>query len=209
MNALWAKNKIGFINGTLKNLNGTKTAKLHAWMKCNSMVVSWIYNALAKELHESVAYENLSVSIYFTKLKAIWDELSIYTPGLICSYPCSCEASKDFHVERDKEKVYQFLLGLSDRFNNIRSYILSMEPLPMVTKVYAMVSQDERHQALVSHQGLTMEAAALHVAGPSKPNNSKSIKDHPKIKCDHCKKPGHSKDRCYELHGYPPGWESK
>lgn len=25
--------------------------------------------------------------------------------------------------------------------------------------------------------------------------------------CDHCKVPGHSKKRCFKIHGYPPGWK--
>nr|XP_029124407.1 uncharacterized protein LOC114914836 [Elaeis guineensis] len=29
------------------------------------------------------------------------------------------------------------------------------------------------------------------------------------FRCDHCKKTGHTRDRCFELIGYPPGWQSK
>ncbi|XP_052884701.1 uncharacterized protein LOC128293156 [Gossypium arboreum] len=27
--------------------------------------------------------------------------------------------------------------------------------------------------------------------------------------CDHCKKPGHSKEKCWKLHGKPQDWKSK
>jgi hypothetical protein len=31
--------------------------------------------------------------------------------------------------------------------------------------------------------------------------------DKSKLFCDYCKRSGHTKDVCFELHGYPPWWE--
>ena len=31
----------------------------------------------------------------------------------------------------------------------------------------------------------------------------------PKMVCDHCKKPGHLKKSCFDIVGYPPGWQPK
>jgi hypothetical protein len=55
MNALRAKNKLSFVDGSLLKPE-EDNKEIQAWEKCNSMVISWIFNALASELHDSVAY---------------------------------------------------------------------------------------------------------------------------------------------------------
>src|SRR5262249_10259185 len=55
MNALRAKNKLCFVDGSLPKPN-EKSQETQLWEKCNFMVISWIFNALASELHDSVAY---------------------------------------------------------------------------------------------------------------------------------------------------------
>lgn len=55
INALRAKNKLCFVDGSLPKLDST-SPDLSIWQKCDSMVISWLFNSLAKELHDSVAY---------------------------------------------------------------------------------------------------------------------------------------------------------
>ena len=31
--------------------------------------------------------------------------------------------------------------------------------------------------------------------------------DKKKLFCDHCKRDGHTIEKCFKLHGYPPGWK--
>ncbi|GKV20621.1 hypothetical protein SLEP1_g30721 [Rubroshorea leprosula] len=65
-NALYAKNKIGLVDGTLEKPE-TTSPQYQAWMTCNSMVLSWILNIVTKELQDSVAYVETT--------KEIWNEL--------------------------------------------------------------------------------------------------------------------------------------
>nr|CAD1817794.1 unnamed protein product [Ananas comosus var. bracteatus] len=182
-NALRAKNKYGFVDGTIMKPEET-SPDVHAWEKCNSMIISWLFNSLAKELHDSVAYaetaremwidleerfsqgnaprvhqikrdlsllqqDGLSIATYFTKMKALWDELSMYS-----TIPkCSCGAAKEFVQEREKEKVHQFLMGLGDAYNTIQSQILSIDPMPNLSKVYAFVVREEKQQSLFASRG--------------------------------------------------------
>ena len=62
MNALRAKNKLSFIDGSLSkpDVNDEET---RAWEKCNSMVISWIFNVLILELHDSVAYVDTTLGV--------------------------------------------------------------------------------------------------------------------------------------------------
>lgn len=82
-----------------------------------------------------------SVASYYTRLKVLWDELSSY--NVIPS--CTCGSSKELLNIYQREKVMQFLIGLNERFNSIRSQILLMDPLPTVTRAYSLLLQEERH----------------------------------------------------------------
>ncbi|XP_019055682.1 PREDICTED: uncharacterized protein LOC109115783 [Nelumbo nucifera] len=237
INTLNAKNKAGFVDGTIKKSDRSKTMEWLAWSKCNSMVISWIFNALVQELHQSIAYicrecqdleqhfsqgnaprifqlkRNIAllkqddlVVVYYTKMKGIWDELATFSRAPTCS--CG-GAAKEFIVEKENEYVFQFLVGLNERFTPIRSSILGMEPLPDITKVYALVSQEENYQELAIQQASTVEAVAMNVAAQPQGGNFKNSNGKPKLRCNHCKKQGHTKDHCYEIFAYPPNWETR
>ncbi|GKV44382.1 hypothetical protein SLEP1_g51574, partial [Rubroshorea leprosula] len=54
---------MGFVDGTLKKPS-TDCPEFLAWTKCNSMVLSWILNALSRELHSSVAYAESAAEVW-------------------------------------------------------------------------------------------------------------------------------------------------
>ncbi|PKI55586.1 hypothetical protein CRG98_024034 [Punica granatum] len=83
--------------------------------------------------------EELSVRDYYKKLKLLWDELEFYL-----EHPsCSCGARAMITGQREMEKSYQFLMGLTSEFNTIRSTILGIEPMPSLNKVYNLVANEE------------------------------------------------------------------
>lgn len=51
-----------------------------------------------------------SVSVHYTKLKALWDELASYQELIVCS----CEGAKTLSNREEKERVMQFLMGLNE-----------------------------------------------------------------------------------------------
>lgn len=53
--ALSCKNKLGFINGTNKKLDPS-SAEFSILERCNSMVISWILNALSKEIQKVLSW---------------------------------------------------------------------------------------------------------------------------------------------------------
>ncbi|KAL5562639.1 hypothetical protein UlMin_032386 [Ulmus minor] len=106
--ALSVKNKLGFINGSIKKPKGNDLNLLNSWIRNNNVVISWILNFVSKEIFASVIFSNSSyeiwldlkdrfqqrngprifqlcrelmnliqdhstVSVYFTKLKTIWE----------------------------------------------------------------------------------------------------------------------------------------
>ncbi|XP_060186369.1 uncharacterized protein LOC132615795 [Lycium barbarum] len=64
--ALSAKNKVGFIDGTITQPAVTDET-FKSWTRCNNMVISWILNSLSKEIAETVLYSKTA--------KEIWTEL--------------------------------------------------------------------------------------------------------------------------------------
>jgi hypothetical protein len=136
-------------------------------------------------------------------LKGFWDELSTYV-----NIPkCTCGGAKEFATELEKEKVHQFLMGLNDTFNTIRTQILATDPLPNLSRVYALVCQEEKQRHVVLDRTPNINAAALAVNRVTLASNNVSTRS--KERCDHCNKPGHTKDRCFEIIGYPSNWRPK
>ena len=80
---------------------------------------------------------SMTISTYFTTLNGHWDELAILTPTPKCTYG----VLKELTYMQDIERVFQFFMGLHDFYASIRSQILVIDPLPLVTKVYLILHQ--------------------------------------------------------------------
>ncbi|KAH7557120.1 hypothetical protein JRO89_XS11G0050600 [Xanthoceras sorbifolium] len=79
----------------------------------------------------------MTISAYFTKLKSVWDELDTYCPISACN-------QMKAHIEqREEDRMMQFLMGLNDTYNVVRSNILMITPLPNDRQAYSLVNQEE------------------------------------------------------------------
>ncbi|KAF5460183.1 hypothetical protein F2P56_020070 [Juglans regia] len=176
-----------------------------------------------KKALANLSQDTDTVSIYYGKLKSLWDELSIYDPLPVCS----CDSTKVISDRYQRDCVIQFLMGLHDSFTNVRDQLMLIDPLPPVTKVFSYIQQQERHRhiTLVVPSIDTIALAARKFS--PKPSNFVAKKDksyysyckitgHTWAKCfksgnaeaplcTHCEMTGHRAERCYKLHGYPPG----
>jgi len=100
-------------------------------------------------------------------------------------------------------------MGLNEPFASIQGQILLMEPLPSVNKVFSLVTQEEKQQEIsVKSQIFAQESTAL-LANSSVPVSRFTKQPYRKEKpiCTHCGVPGHTADKCYRLHGFPPGFK--
>jgi hypothetical protein len=57
--ALNAKNKIGFIDGTLTKPSNTASSEFRIWTRCNDLVASWIMNSILKKIASSLIYTTI------------------------------------------------------------------------------------------------------------------------------------------------------
>ncbi|KAL6315342.1 hypothetical protein AAG906_000446 [Vitis piasezkii] len=178
------KNKVGFVDGTISRPMSHDLI-YGAWNRCS-----------------------LDVNSYFTKLKILWDELREFQPVPVCH----CGGLRVWTDYQHREYVLQFLMGLNDSYAQIRGQILMMDPLPAINKVFSLVIQEERHRTVGysysgSHNSDPMTFGSNSNAPAGSSGGSKTRRD--RITCSYCGFQGHTKDKCYKLVGYPPGWKFK
>lgn len=89
--------------------------------------------------------KNTSIESYYTSLKKLWDELRLYQSSQKCIYTTRDLIQK--YTGRDR--LLEFFMGLNESYAQFHSNVLLMKPLPSVSEVYSMATQEER-QRLVS-----------------------------------------------------------
>ncbi|XP_019179931.1 PREDICTED: uncharacterized protein LOC109175134 [Ipomoea nil] len=166
-----------------------------------------------------------SLNEYFTQQKLLWDELQILRPTTICQCISKCECGKkinELNEQVEKDKLSIFLIGLHDRYTGVRNQMMLMRPLPDVCEAYSMIAPQER-QFHIGSSGFTNQ---MHQAGENgaigsalmtraranggfQQNYKKFASNNKKPVCTFCGYTGHTEDKCYKKHGYPPGWKPK
>lgn len=108
----------------------------------------------------------------------------------------------------EQDHILKFLTGLNDMFTATKGQILMMEPHPNISKVFNLVSQEERQRSMKSTSVVAFNVSQnipdeSYVAAYSGGYN----KNMPRPICSHCGLAGHTVNRCYKLHGYPQGYK--
>ncbi|KAJ0581298.1 putative retrotransposon Copia-like protein [Helianthus annuus] len=133
---------------------------------------------------------------YFTKIKAIWDELSALN-----SLPnWSCGVSHVFAKRDEDQRLVQFLTGLNASYDSIQSNILMMKPLPSISAAYAILIQDEKQREIHSTNIFAPESSSMNVTAQTSQFRTENKKV---VVCSHYKKYGHTSNKCYRLVGFP------
>ncbi|XP_019167867.1 PREDICTED: uncharacterized protein LOC109163573 [Ipomoea nil] len=184
--------------------------------QCDAQRIS----ALQMEIYEA-KQRNLSVSNYYTKCRTMWEQMNALRPipSCKCEPKGACDLIDVIRKEREIDQVIRFLQGLNDDFNGLKSSVLVMDPLPEVYKVYVMEEKVERQISapiLSSNNMEITQANSVQNAHRSTEEmvaamNSYNAKKYGsnagnKPKCVFCGMTGHTVDKCYKKHGYPPGW---
>ena len=195
-------------------------------LECNGPLIYQIQREIA-----SISQGTMSVSQYYTKIKKAWDELNCLMPVPNCSCrPCTCGNVKAVASILSNNQLMQFLMGLNESFDGIRSQILLLYLLPSVNKVYSMLLRIEKQQEVSDLFTENLENTALFTRSsftkPAGRSHGNSRTDHPKgptrnqihssskgygsqfdskkqfRHCDYCNNDGHVRDTCFCLHGY-------
>lgn len=154
-----------------------------------------------------------SVSVSYTKLKTISDELLTYKPIV----NCVCGVIQPLLAHSETEHVISFLMGLNDSFSQVRGSLLLMGPIPPINKVFSFVIQEENLREVSTGSGSSDKTSLAFTAQASSQGGTRSSDSTEKAKqskkdrpiCSHCGLPGRTAAKCFKLHGYSPGMKPK
>lgn len=129
-------------------------------------------------------------------------------PICVCAH-CTCSVSAKLETQDQEIQLSRFFMGFSDKFTMIRGQILLMKPLPTLSQYYAILLQEENQRSMHHNQVVTSHSIAMSVkhSGGSKSSTTKESKrsliDQVQRVCNYFHMTGHTKDKCFCLHGYP------
>ncbi|KAL0457892.1 UNVERIFIED_CONTAM: hypothetical protein Slati_0416400, partial [Sesamum latifolium] len=116
-------------------------------------------------------------------------------------------SNKAKQEEIEEDHLMQFLMGLSEPYDNIRSQILVLDPLPSVNKAYSMILRVKRQRRVNMEYADVNENSAMLARGQDYRQKNfvkkRGIVDKKSMTCDYCNKIGHDRDTCFRLHGIP------
>ena len=199
----------------------SEASRLWAHLKqCFSIVNGPRIQQIKSSLARCEQTKTMPVSTYYGKLNSLWEELSLLEPPISCSCCSNCHVSDLYTERRETAKLHEFLMGLySEFYAQLRTNILSTEPLPTLDRAYHLAVQDERVRLA---QTPTVQPGPSEALGFSVQVHSGSGSRGPRLTCtkcnknghdaascwahltcSHCHKKGHGQAHCYDLHGFP------
>ena len=141
--ALHAKNKLGFVDGTL--IKPTSSNDLSQWERCNDLICSWILNSVTGEIRSSILYAETTKEIWLdlseqfsqsnapqiyqlmqsiSSLKQENMPVSAYFTrlkslwnelnSLVAIQPCTCGHGKAIADQLQQDRAIEFLQGLHE-----------------------------------------------------------------------------------------------
>ncbi|KAJ0890765.1 putative RNA-directed DNA polymerase [Helianthus annuus] len=238
--ALEAKNKYGFIDGKVEKSKDDEilaaqwdrcNSVVLTWLLnsiSEELFLGQVFSKLASEvwtdLKESfdkidgsvvydlykkincIAQNGSTVAEYYNKLTTMWKQFD----AMLQLPSCSCQAAKDYNDFSALIKLMQFLMGLDDVYQPVRTNILTRESFPSVKVAFSIVSREESHR--LSSSGSKSQSVS-YVARSNQSNQNTSRRNfrgsNSNLKCTHCNMIGHTVDRCFEIIGYPPGMKKR
>ncbi|XP_075092031.1 uncharacterized protein LOC142172146 [Nicotiana tabacum] len=169
--SLSAKKKLGFINEACQSPD-LKSPDHEQWSCVNDIVISWILNALSKDIADSVIYSKTA--------KELWDSLKqrfrrsngakLYHPqkelsGLV-------QGKGKLTKSLEDQRLIQFLMGLNDIYAQARENLLMMNPLPTMDVAYSLLLQDENQIEFYANAHFNSDSLSFMAAGEAKQPNA-------------------------------------
>ncbi|KAI4348678.1 hypothetical protein L6164_009374 [Bauhinia variegata] len=156
--------------------------------------------AVVYELKTRIAYTrqgNLFVTEYYNLLTNLWQEMDLYRKLKLS------EGTQAILQEREQDRVFEFLAGLNEEFDHVRIQILGRESLPNLNETFYTIRGEESRWAVMlenaSHNNSALIAAKKENQGARTDYHKTSNRDN--LWCTHCKKPRHTRENCFKLHG--------
>jgi hypothetical protein len=138
------------------------------------------------------------ITAFHSRMRFLWDQLAASEPVIK-----SVSDAKLVSAHRERLRLHQFLMGILDDFESVRSQLLNRSPLPTVNQaVNDLVREETRLKSHRSSQPHTMVLATpasvdpTVTAPPRGHDKRRSNQKNSHLICAFCKNRGHTIDRC-------------
>ncbi|RVW23388.1 Retrovirus-related Pol polyprotein from transposon TNT 1-94 [Vitis vinifera] len=190
---LKGKGKINHLMGT-----GPKLGDPHfeVWDEEDSMIMAWLWNSMIPEISDTC--------MFLATAKDIWDAIQQTVIKTKC--PEDAAILKDF-IEQDR--VYDFLVGLNPKFDQVRIQILGKQEVPCFNEVVALIRGEESRRCLMLNPQNTDSSFMVAGSGNNSATNMERVlvsgnerSSQPKTQncdykdnlwCTYCKKARHTR----------------
>lgn len=102
--ALSAKNKLGFVNGSLPKPSDSADSHFNPWLRCNKMVISWLLNSVSTKISSNI--------LYIATTYEIWSDLKKQFSHK--------NGPRIFHLQKSISFLTQGSLSLSNYFTRLK-----------------------------------------------------------------------------------------
>ncbi|KAG7572488.1 Integrase catalytic core [Arabidopsis suecica] len=128
--------------------------------------------------------EESDFNTHFGKYRSLVAELEMLRPFTT--------DAKVLRERREQDRVFGLLLSLNSSYTDVIQHILRDEKTPTLEQVCAKIQKEYSSQLLFGAKGVSLPTA--NKVGMVKQEDKKTWS------CDHCKRKGHLKDKCWLLH---------
>ena len=148
-----------------------------------------------------------SITKYFNTLKRLWQDLDLFNDY-------EWESMEDFKHHKqtvNNERIFKFLAGLNVEFDEVRGRIIGRKPLPTLEDVFSKVRREESRRGVMlgkKNSIVSVEKSALVTADANATRSITQQQQKPRVWCDYCNKPRHTREACWKLHGKPADWKN-
>ncbi|XP_013679185.2 uncharacterized protein LOC106383657 [Brassica napus] len=163
---------------------------------------------------------SMDISTYYTELVTLWEEHRNFVELPVCTCDkCECDAAAMWEKLQHLSIVTNFLMGLNESYEQTRRHILMLKLIPTTEEAFNIVTQDERQRSIrpitavdnvafqtLNHQSSVSPASLMEDQAYVAAYNASRAYQKPL--CSHCGKVGHTVQKCFKLHGYPPGYKT-
>ncbi|XP_024030846.1 uncharacterized protein LOC112094389 [Morus notabilis] len=165
--------------------------------------------AIESILHD-LRQGDLAVTQYFNTLTRHWQQLDMFE-----SHGWKCPEDNILYRKIvEQKRTFKFLLGLNKNLDEVRGRVMGTKPLLSLREGFFEVRREESRKKVMmggQHSSPTLEGSAgsALAARGLRPQNQHDSRQQRKGRawCDHCAKPGHTKDTCWKIHGKPADWK--
>lgn len=197
------------------------------------MVMGWLLSSMKSKISEHYLFLETAHQIWDALVKTysqirhaakvydLWQRIAQFRQGdqTLAIYYSSCvtdAAAYKKHVE--EIHIFELLTGLNSKYEQIRVQILNMNLSTSLNEVYAYVYREKSRQGVmnvtssIEKSALVSNSTKGYCGGFTKCGRGDRLSnfsydkdqlDRDQLKCEHCDRSRHTKQQCWDLHGWP------